>query len=90
MSTSGPIEGRLQAGIWTRVMSAWGTYLSLNYGVSTGAPGGQYRCYAAPDPFPISSGSLPCASVTFTVIGYGDMWLFSPFNTTYAAVPVSH
>ena len=42
----------------------------------------------APVPWPISSGTLPDPGVTHRVIGYGDIWLYSPVDTTYLLVPV--
>jgi hypothetical protein len=80
-------SGRLPAGKWTRVAQGWG-YYSVDYGISTGAQGGRYRCYTAPLPFPYSSGSLPNPRVTHRVIGYGSVWLFSPTETSYSLVPV--
>jgi hypothetical protein len=84
---SGVIGGVLPAGNWTKVADGWG-YYSVDYGISTGAGGGQYRCYTAPLPFPYSSGSLPNPRVTHRVIGYGSVWLSSPVATSFSLVPV--
>jgi hypothetical protein len=83
---AGTVAGSLPAGKWTKVTSGWG-YFAVDYSARTGAPGGQYRCYTAPAPFPISSGALP-QRITHRVIGYGDVWLYSPTATSYTLVPV--
>ncbi|MBX6391794.1 MAG: hypothetical protein IRZ08_22870 [Frankia sp.] len=84
---TGVVTGSLRANSWTRVRSGWG-YLSIDYGISTADPGGEYRAYTAPLPFPISSGPLPDSDVTFRVIGYGSLWLWSPVDTRYQLVSV--
>jgi hypothetical protein len=78
-------SGSLRANQWTKVLWGWG-YYSVNYAASTNSTGGQYRGYTAPVPWPISSGSLP-NTITHRVIGYGDVWLFSPVDTTYTLTP---
>ncbi len=84
---TGIISGSLPANQWTRVLQGWG-YYSVDYGIRVNDPGGKYRCYTAPIPWPISEGSLPNPRVTHRVIGYGDVWLFCPVSTTYTLVPV--
>ena len=71
-------NGNLRGNTWTRVLSGWG-YVAQNYTVQIGAPGGQYRTYPV-----YSTGSLP-ANITFRVIFYGDVWLYSPQNTWWTA-----
>jgi hypothetical protein len=83
---SGSIAGSLQGGKWKKVTWGWGWY-SISYGASTSARGSKFRCYTAPIPWPISSGNLP-NQVTLRVIGYGDIWLFSPTTCQYQLVPV--
>lgn len=73
-------SGSLPAGKWTKVIWGWGWY-AVQYGISTGAPGGRYRTY----PF-YSNGTLP-NHVTHQVRGYGDIWLFSPVDTQWQANP---
>jgi hypothetical protein len=80
------IGGSLSAGQWTKVAWGWG-YYAVDYSASIGLPGGSYRCYSAPLPFPISSGSLP-QRITHRVVGYGDVWLYSPRATYFSLVPV--
>jgi hypothetical protein len=79
-------SGPLQAGKWKKVLWGWGKY-SIRYGARIGAEGGQYRCYTAPIPWPVSSGSLP-DEITHNVLGYGDVWLYSPVDTNYYLIPV--
>jgi hypothetical protein len=69
------------------VVYGWG-YFSVDYGISTADPGGRYRAYTAPLPWPLSQGPLPNPRVTHRVLGYGDIWLWSPVATTYWLVPV--
>lgn len=85
--TMGVVSGQILGNRWTRVLSSWG-YLSVDYGVSIGIVGGRFRCFTAPVPWPISSGNLPNPHVTHRVVGYGDIWLFSPADTNYTLVPV--
>jgi hypothetical protein len=96
-SNTGRVTGSLTAGSWKKVIWTWGIVISIGdlprpmsliYSVSVSRPGGQYRCYTAPLPFPYSSGGLP-ARVTMAVIVYGDMWLYCPENATYEVIPVS-
>jgi hypothetical protein len=68
------------------VLWGWG-YFSVQYSASISANGGQYRGYASPSPFPITSGNLPTI-ITHRVIGYGDVWLYSPVDATYVLTPV--
>jgi hypothetical protein len=75
---TGSVSGSLRGDRWTRVVFGWG-YYSVAYGIRTQDPGGRYRCYTAP---------LPDPYVTHRVIGYGDIWLYSPVDTTYLLVPV--
>ena len=84
---TGVLTGELAADSWTRVLSGWG-YFSVEYGISVSVPGGRYRCYTAPLPWPWSSGDLPNPQVTHRVIGYGDVWLHVPAPATYRIVPV--
>jgi hypothetical protein len=86
MSTSVGTSGSLRANQWTKVLWGWGWY-SVNYNASIGVPGGQYRSYSNPFPFPIGSGPLP-ARITHSVYGYGDVWLFSPADASYQLIPV--
>jgi hypothetical protein len=95
--STAPVTGSLQAGQWTKVIWTWGLMvtiegqprpLSLIYSVRLDRPGGEYRCYTAPLPFPYSSGGLP-ARVTMAVVGYGDMWLYCPQDAGFVVVPVS-
>lgn len=79
-------SGSLRAGEWTKVLWGWG-YYAIDYGASISAGGGQYRCYSAPSPWPISSGNLP-SRLTHRVIGYGDVWLYSPVDASYTLNPV--
>lgn len=79
-------SGSLPADRWTRVVYGWGKY-SVRYAAFTGATGGKYRCYVAFVPWPISSGQLP-GEITHTVVGYGDVWLYSPTATTYRLEPL--
>jgi hypothetical protein len=73
--------GPLRARQWTKVLWGWG-YYAVRYGISLDVAGGQYRCYASPSPFPISSDFLP-NEVTHRMIGYGDVWLWSPNAGSY-------
>jgi hypothetical protein len=84
MATS--VSGSLEGGRWTKVAWGWG-YYAVDYSASIGVPGGSYRCYSAPSPFPIGSGPLP-NRLTHRVIGYGDVWLYSPMTTWFRLVPV--
>jgi hypothetical protein len=68
------------------VVWGWGKY-SVRYAGSTGAQSGSYRCYTAPVPWPVASGRLP-AEITHTVVGYGDIWFFSPVETVYSLQPL--
>lgn len=79
------VSGPLRAGEWTKVLWGWG-YYSVRYTTSTSAPGGEYRCYSPPWPWPTSSGGLP-AYITHRVNGYGDCWLRSPVDATYYLNP---
>jgi hypothetical protein len=66
-------SGSLPANKRTRILSGWGWY-AVDYSISTGAPGGEYRTY------PIySSGTLPNPRITLQVRGYGDLWVFHPW-----------
>ena len=85
-AATGVVSGHLRAGQWTKVLWGWG-YYSVDYGASIDASGGEYRCYTAPLPWPVSSGTLPHV-ITHRVIGYGDCWLYSPVEATYYLVPV--
>jgi hypothetical protein len=87
MPTSTSSFGSLRANQWTKVLWGWGWY-SLAYNISISAPGGEYRCYTTPFPWPIGSGTLP-GRVIHSVYGYGDVWLFSPTDATYQLTPVS-
>ena len=79
-------SGSLPANKWTRVVFGGG-YYTVRYGASTAAGTGEYRTYSAPSPWPISSGRLP-SEITHRVIIYGDVWLFSPVDTTYFLNPI--
>lgn len=78
--------GSLSAGKWVKVVEGWGFY-SVRYGVSIGTVGGEYRTYSSPIPWAISSGKLP-NEITHRVWGYGDIWLYSPVDTTYNLNPI--
>jgi hypothetical protein len=80
------MTGHLNAGKGTRVQQGWG-YTSVKYSATTMDPGGKFRCDIPVVPWPISSGNLP-ASITLRVVGRGDLWLFSPVETTYVLLPV--
>ena len=75
-------SGSLPANKWTKVISGWGWY-SVRFSIRTGAPGGKYRTYPV-----YGSGNLP-AEVTHQVVGYGDIWVYSPTATTWYANPIS-
>lgn len=77
---AGPVTGELKAGEWTKVLWGWGFY-SVDYYASISMSGGKYRCY------PGGSGDLP-RRITHTVAFYGDCWLYSPGDATYALWPV--
>jgi hypothetical protein len=87
MSTSSVVRGTLTAGRWTKVLWGWGSF-TVYYRAETNPPGGEYRCYCAPVPWPISSGALP-ARIAHTVVVYGDVWLMSPVTANFALTPVS-
>jgi len=87
MPTSMSRQGILAAGRWTKVLWGWGLY-SISYRATTNPPGGEYRCYTTPSPFPIASGILP-GRVKHSVVGYGDVWFFSPVRASFLLNPVS-
>jgi hypothetical protein len=96
-TNTGSVVGSLNAGRWKKVIWTWGIIISsdfparpmgLIYSVRVSRPGGEYRCYTTPLPFPYSSGGLP-ARVTMAVVGYGDMWLYCPEDATYEIIAVS-
>ena len=64
----------------------WG-YYSVRYYAAIGVAGGRFSCYTPPAPWPSSFGSLP-VQITHSVAGYGDCWLHSPQNTSYALYPL--
>ena len=70
------VGGALPSGQWLRVVNGWG-YFSVEYGLSASVVC-DFRCYSAPVPFPVSSGTVERGSVrviTHRVVGYGDIWL---------------
>ena len=81
--SSGALNGTLNAGKWKKVLWGWG-YYSVRYGISINGPGGKFKCYVV---FPVSSGPLP-NEVTHRVIGYGDVWIWSPRDATYLISPI--
>ncbi|MBV9173148.1 MAG: hypothetical protein JOZ81_24040 [Chloroflexi bacterium] len=85
------VGGMLSAGDWTKVLWGWGSY-SVTYSVSlTASVAGAFRCYTAPVPWPVSTGTIPAhgsTELTHEVIGYGDVWLYCPVNTDYILATV--
>jgi len=89
---NGSTSGILEARKWRRVVYQFGTLQVLKYAIFISSTrNGAYRCYTAPVPFPVASGTLTArqnTQVTLTVLGYGDIWIYSPDQCEYALYPV--